>query len=152
MARASIVEVNQGLHKVEVESRRSSARVNALHFTSPRMGGSHISRHECHVLQYHQSTPLITTRIILMAPTAWTPSTLTLSKHVVLLLQKLELDLGTGHHHRRPHMTRSRHHSQLSGVSAFGISAYGFILIATAFALATLFAVLVYAASYLFST
>jgi hypothetical protein len=48
--------------------------------------------------------------------------------------------------------TRSRHHSQLSGVSAFGISAYGFILIATAFALATLFAVLVYAASYLFST
>jgi hypothetical protein len=47
--------------------------------------------------------------------------------------------------------TRSRHHSQLSGVSAFGISAYGLILIATAFALATLFAVLVYAASYLFS-
>jgi hypothetical protein len=47
--------------------------------------------------------------------------------------------------------TRSRHHSQLSGVSAFGISAYGFILIATALTLATLFAVLVYAASYLFS-
>jgi hypothetical protein len=48
--------------------------------------------------------------------------------------------------------TRNRHHSQLSGVSTFGISAYGFILIATALALATLFAVLVYAATYLFST
>jgi hypothetical protein len=47
--------------------------------------------------------------------------------------------------------TRSRHHSQLSGISAFGISAYGFILIATALILAALFAVLVYAASYLFS-
>jgi hypothetical protein len=48
--------------------------------------------------------------------------------------------------------SKSRHHSQLSGVSAFGISAYGFILIATALALATLFAVLVYAATYLYSS
>jgi hypothetical protein len=37
-------------------------------------------------------------------------------------------------------------------VSAFGISAYGFILIATALGLATLFAVLVYGATYLFSS
>ena len=41
--------------------------------------------------------------------------------------------------------------SQLSGLNLFGISAYGFILIATALGLATLFAVLVYTATYLFS-
>jgi len=48
--------------------------------------------------------------------------------------------------------SRSRHHSQLAGVSAFGISAYGFILIAAALALATLTVVLVYAATYLYSS
>jgi hypothetical protein len=58
----------------------------------------------------------------------------------------------TAHVKPSPRTTRSRHHSQLSGVSAFGISAYGFILIATALGLATLFALLVYAATYLFAS
>ena len=58
---------------------------------------------------------------------------------------------STTAHVKPSHSTRSRHHSQLSGLSAFGISAYGFILIATALGLATLFAVLVYIATYLFS-
>ena len=58
---------------------------------------------------------------------------------------------STTAHVKPSHSTRSRHHSQLSGLSAFGISAYGFILIATVLGLATLFAVLVYTATYLFS-